>query len=138
MKKLVNFSELGFEAVNAALVSTRSYMAQNRDITTRFLRGLVRGMHRYSTDKEFSKRVLGKYFRSNDDQILEASWKDVTRNLSRVPRSSVKAIQFIIDGQFKDKSPLPKPESFVDTTIVDQLEVVVLSTRYTSNDRAIL
>jgi len=50
----------------------------------------------------------------------------------------VKAIQFIIDGQFKDKSPLPKPESFVDTTIVDELEVVVLSTRYTSNDRAIL
>ena len=79
-------------------------------------------MHRYSTDKEFSKRVLGKYFRSNDDQILEASWKDVAPNLSRVPRPSVKAIQFIIDGQFKDKSPLPKPESFVDTTIVDQLE----------------
>ena len=84
MKKLVNFSELGFEAVNAALVSTRSYLAQNRDTTTRFLRALVRGMHRYSTDKEFSKRVLGKYFRSNDDQILEASWKDVAPNLSRV------------------------------------------------------
>jgi hypothetical protein len=82
---------------------------------------LVRGMHRYSTDKEFSNRVLGKYFRSNDDQILEASWKDVAPNLSRVPRPSVKAIQFIIDGQFKDKNPLPKPE-FVDTTIIDELE----------------
>ena len=33
----------------------------------------------------------------------------------------MKAIQFIIDGQFKDKNPLPKPESFVDTTI-DELE----------------
>jgi len=75
MKELVNFSELGFEAVNAALVSTRSYLAQNRDITTRFLRGLVRGMHRYSTDKEFSKRVLGKYFRSNDDRFSKQAGK---------------------------------------------------------------
>ena len=122
MKELVNFSELGFEAVNAALVSTRSYLAQNRDAATRFTRALIRGMHRYRTDKEFSKRVLGKYLRSNDDAILEASWKDVAPNLLKVPRPSVKAIQFIIDGQFKDKTPLPKPESFVDTSILDQLE----------------
>jgi hypothetical protein len=43
-------------------------------------------------------------------------------NLSRMPKPSANAIQFIIDGQFKDKNPLPKPESFVDTSIVDQLE----------------
>ncbi len=54
--------------------------------------------------------------------MLEASWKDVAPNLLKVPRPSVKAIQFIIDGQFKDKTPLPKPESFVDTSILDQLE----------------
>jgi len=34
MKQLVNFSELAFDAVNAALVSTRSYLAQNRDTAT--------------------------------------------------------------------------------------------------------
>ena len=122
MKELVNFSELGFEAVNAALVSTRAYLAHNRETTSRFLRALIRGMQRYRGDKEFSKRVLGKYLRSNDEQILEASWLDVAPNLARVPRPSIKAIQFIIDGQFKDRSPVPKPESFIDTSIVDQLE----------------
>jgi NitT/TauT family transport system substrate-binding protein len=122
MKELVNFSELGFEAVNAALVSTRAYLAHNRETASRFLRALIRGMQRYRGDKEFSKRVLGKYLRSNDEQILEASWLDVAPNLARVPRPSIKAIQFIIDGQFKDRSPVPKPESFIDTSIVDQLE----------------
>jgi hypothetical protein len=34
----------------------------------------------------------------------------------------MKAIQFMIENQFKDKTPLPKPESFVDTSFVDQLE----------------
>jgi ABC-type nitrate/sulfonate/bicarbonate transport system substrate-binding protein len=122
MKELVNFSELGFEAVNAALVSRKTYLAQNRDQASRFLRALIRGMHRYGNDKEFSKKVLAKYFRTNDDQILESSWKDVAPNLLRVPKPSTKSIQFIIDGQFKDKNPLPKPESFIDTSIIDQLQ----------------
>jgi hypothetical protein len=34
----------------------------------------------------------------------------------------MKAIQFMIESQFKDKTPLPKPERFVDNSIVDQLE----------------
>ena len=122
MRELVNFSEVGFEAVNAALVSTRSYLAQNRDQATRFMRAYVRAMQRYGADKEFSKKVLSKYLRSTDGEILEASWKDVAPNLLRVPRPSTKAIQFIIDGQFKDKNPPPKPETFVDTSIIDQLE----------------
>ena len=122
MKELVNFSELGFEAVNAALVSTRSYLAQNRDQASRFVRALVRGMHRYGSDKEFSKRVLSKYFRTTDNEVLEASWKDVAPYLLKAPRPSPKAIQFIIDGQFKDKNPPLKPEMFVDTSIIDQLE----------------
>ena len=31
-----------------------------RDVALRFLRAFTRGMHRYRTDKEFSKKVLGK------------------------------------------------------------------------------
>jgi hypothetical protein len=34
----------------------------------------------------------------------------------------LKAIRFQIDNLFKDKKPLPKPEQFVDTSLVDQLE----------------
>jgi len=122
MKELVNFSEVGFEAVNAALVSTKTYLTQNRDQATRFMRAYVRGMQRYGADKEFSKKVLSKYLRSTDAEILEASWKDVAPNLLRVPKPSTKAIQFIIDGQFKDKNPPPRPETFVDTSIIDQLD----------------
>ena len=122
MKELINFSELGFEAVNAALVSTKTYLTQNRDQATRFVRALIRGMQRYGHDKEFSKKVLAKYFRTTDAEILEASWKDVAPNLLRVPKPSTKSIQFIIDGQFKDRNPLPRPDIFVDTSIVDQLE----------------
>jgi hypothetical protein len=43
-------------------------------------------------------------------------------NLSRMPTPAAKAIQFKIDGQFREKNLLAKPESFVGASIIDQLE----------------
>jgi len=42
--------------------------------------------------------------------------------LVKVPRPSLKAIQMFIDSNYKDKVPAPKPENFVDNSLVDQLE----------------
>jgi len=61
MRELVKFADLGFEDVNGTVITTRSFIAQQRDVATRFMRAFIRGMHRYRNDKEYSKRVLGKY-----------------------------------------------------------------------------
>jgi len=122
MRELVNFGQLGVEDINGTVITTRSFIAQQRDTTLRFLRAFTRGMHRYRTDKEYSKKILGKYGKITDEEILEGTWQDYAPTLQRSPRPSLKAIQFMIDNQFKDKKPLPKPEQFVDVSLVDQLE----------------
>jgi NitT/TauT family transport system substrate-binding protein len=122
MRELVKFADLGFEDVNGTVITTRSFIAQQRDVATRFMRAFIRGMHRYRNDKEYSKRVLGKYGKITDDELLEGTWQDYAPTLEKIPRPSMKAIQFMIESQFKDKTPLPKPERFVDNSIVDQLE----------------
>ncbi len=83
---------------------------------------LARGMQRYRTDKEFSKKVLGKYGKINDEETLEGTWQDYAPTLQKTPRPSLKAIQFMIENQYPGKKPLPKPEQFVDLSIVEQLE----------------
>jgi len=122
MRELIKFSDLGFEDVNGSVITTRSYLAQQRDTAMRFLRSFVRGMHRYRTDKEFSKRVLAKYGKIMDDDLLEGTWQEYAPHLVKVPRPSLKAIQIFIDANYKDKIPALRPESFVDTSLVDQLE----------------
>lgn len=122
IRELVKFADLGFEDVNGTVITTRSFLAQQRDTAMRFMRGFIRGMHRYRTDKEYSKRILGKYGKITDDELLEGTWQDYAPTLQKVPLPSMKAIQFMIENQFKDKTPLPKPETFVDTSLVDQLE----------------
>jgi ABC-type nitrate/sulfonate/bicarbonate transport system substrate-binding protein len=122
MRELVKISELGFEDINGTIITTKSFLSQQRDTAMRFMRGFIRGMHRYRTDKEFSKRVLGKYGKITDDELLEGAWQDYAPTIQKSPRPSLKAIQFLIENQFKDKTPLPKPETFVDASLVDQLE----------------
>jgi len=122
MRELVNFGELGVEDINGTVITTRTFISQQRDKVMRFLRAFTRGMHRYRTDKEFSKKVLAKYGKINDDEILEGTWQDYTPTMQKSPRPSLKAIQFLIENQFQGKTPLPKPEQFVDTSLVEQLE----------------
>jgi NitT/TauT family transport system substrate-binding protein len=122
MRELFNFAEVGFEDINGAVITTRTFINQQHDTVVRFMHAFIRGMHRYRTDKEFSKRVLSKYGKINDEEILEGTWQDYAPTLVKVPRPSAKGLQFMIDNQFKDKKPLPRPEQFVDHSIVDQLE----------------
>ena len=122
MRELVKISDLGFEDINGTVITTKSFLSQQRDTALRFMRGFIRGMQRYRTDKEFSKRVLGKYGKITDDELLEGAWQDYAPTIQKNPRPSLKAIQFLIENQFRDKTPLPKPETFVDASLIDQLE----------------
>jgi NitT/TauT family transport system substrate-binding protein len=122
MRELVKFADLGVEDINGTVITTRSFIAQHRDIVTRFMRAFTRAMQRYRTDKEFSKQVLGKYGKVSDKDILEGTWQDYAPTLQRTPRPSLKAIQYMIENQFQGKKSLLKPERFVDLSIVEQLE----------------
>ena len=122
MRELVSFADLGVEDINGTVITTRSFIALQRDTALRFLRAFTRGMHRYRTDKEFSKKVLGKYGKITDDEILEGTWQDYAPTLQKSPRPSLKSILFMIENQYPGKKPLPRPEQFVDFSVAEQLE----------------
>ncbi len=122
MRELVKFADLGVEDINGTVITTRSFITQQRDTALRFMRAFTRGMHRYHTDKEFSKQVLAKYGKISDQDILEGTWQDYAPSLQRSPRPSMKAIQFLLGNLFPAKKPQPKPEQFVDLSLAEQLE----------------
>ena len=122
MRELVKIGDLGVEDINGTVITTRSFVNQHRDTAVRFLRAFTRGMHRYRTDKEFSKKVLSKYGKINDDEILEGTWQDYAPTLQKTPRPSLKGIQFLVENHFAGKKPTLKLEQFVDFSVVEQLE----------------
>jgi NitT/TauT family transport system substrate-binding protein len=83
MRELVNFGQLGVEDINGTVITTRSFIAQQCDTALRFLRAFTRGMHRYRTDKEYSKKILAKYGKITDEEIVEGTWQDYAPTLQR-------------------------------------------------------
>jgi ABC-type nitrate/sulfonate/bicarbonate transport system substrate-binding protein len=121
MRELVDFSALGLEENNGTVITTRAFIAQRRGTVMRFMRAFVRGMHRYKTDKEFAKKVLAKFTQLNDEPTIEATWQEYSRHMLKIPRPTVKGIQYVIDSGMVGKIDI-KPDKLVDLSIVDELE----------------
>jgi len=121
MRELIDFSKLGLEENIGAMITTRSFIAQRRATVLRYLRAYIRGMHRFKTDKEFAKRVYGKFALINDETLLEANWQEYATHMLRSPRPTLKGIQQVIDSGTIGKVDV-KPERLVDFSLVEELE----------------
>jgi ABC-type nitrate/sulfonate/bicarbonate transport system substrate-binding protein len=121
MRELVDFSTLGLEENVGAMITTRSFIAQKRATVLRYVRAYIRGMHRFKSDKEFAKKVYGKFAQINDEALLEANWQEYAVHFLRAPRPTLKGIQQVIDSGTVGKVDV-KADRLVDFSIVDELE----------------
>lgn len=121
MRELVDFSTLGLEENVGAMITTRSFIAQKRATVLRYVRAYIRGMHRFKSDKEFAKKVYGKFAQINDEALLEANWQEYAVHLLRAPRPTLKGIQQVIDSGTVGKVDV-KADRLIDFSIVDELE----------------
>jgi len=121
MRELIDFSKLGLEENIGAMITTRSFLAQRRETALRYLRAYIRGMHRFKTDKEFAKRVYGKFALINDESLLEANWQEYATHMLRSPRPTLKGVQQVIDSGTLGKIDV-KAERLVDMSLVNELE----------------
>ena len=115
-------ADVPMEENTGAVITTRSYLAQKRQVAVRFMRAFIRAMRRYKTDKEFSEKVIAKFAQIQDPQIVEATWREYASGIERVPRPSLKGIQAVIDAGLGGKKIDLRAERLVDFSIVEELE----------------
>jgi NitT/TauT family transport system substrate-binding protein len=121
MRELIDFSKLGLEENIGAMITTRGFIAQRRSTVMRYLRAFIRGMHRFKSDKEFAKRVYGKFALIKEDALLEANWQEYAAHMLRSPRPTLKGVQQAIDSGTLGKIDV-RAEKMVDFSLVDELE----------------
>ena len=73
---LVDLSAIGVDYQGAGVVTTRSFVRENADTIRRYLKAYVEGLHRFKTDPEFSLKVLAKYSRISERDMLEETYKN--------------------------------------------------------------
>ena len=122
---LVDLSAIGVDYQGAGVVTTRSFARENGDTIRRYLKAYVEGLHRFKTDQEFSLKVLAKYSRIAERDMLEETYKHyAVKVMPRVPYPTVNGIQLVLDeiGQRNPKAKAVAPESLLDLTYLKEIE----------------
>jgi len=122
--ELVNLPREGPDFASVAIGSTRAYIKANEEIVRRVVRSYVEAVHRFKTNKEISLKVLKKYTRVNDPEILEATYTEYLDYIESIPYVSKKGMELIL-AELAEKEPKAKqarPEDFLDARFLDELE----------------
>jgi len=125
LRELLDMSKLDAEYHVNGVVTTRRYMKSNEDVVRRFLRAYIEGAARGQKDKAFALKVMGKYFRTDDRELLEESYDLIIKsNFVIPPYPSVPGIASLLQGLEKSnpKAKGAKPEEFADSRLVRELD----------------
>ena len=121
---LLQIADLGVEVQGNGLATSRAYIKSNRETVKAAMKGYIEGIHFIHANKPASQKVFGKYMRTNDPEVLEASYENYVKTIPKKPFFTTKGIQFILDvlAPQMPQAKSAKPEQFIDPSILQELE----------------
>ena len=124
LKTLVDLGSLGIDYQHTAVITSREFIKKNEDTVRRFMKAFVEGIHLFRTDKPDAVKVLSKYAKTTDPELLEMYYREYANVFPRVPYPTLKGLQVILDDIAKTKPEAGKfkSEDLVDLRFVRELE----------------
>ena len=122
---LIDLSQANVPYEAASLITTRTLVKENPDMVLRFTKGFVAAIRYAQTHREATLKILRKYMRTADSDILNASYDYyVGRVIPRVPYVSEKGLQAVIDfiRQRNPQTPNVKAQEFMDNRFIKELD----------------
>ena len=123
-KYLVDFAEYGFNYALGGIAARRDYVEQNPEITRKFVRAYVEGMHRYRTDREFTVDVQAEYSGIADRSVAEETYDLTQPGMPSVPYPVVSSLQTLLDFMAKELAEAKNADArrFVDERFIRELD----------------
>jgi len=107
-----------------SVVTRRKYIHEDRDTVMRLVRSHVEGIAYFKTHKDFSLKVLSKYLRTNDQELLEGSYEIFKQDFISVPYPIMQGLEATYDYVALTRPEIRgrKPEEFMDPSFIAELD----------------
>ena len=121
---VIDFSKLPLEFPNNGIIARKDFVRNNRDVVKRFLKAWIEGIKIFKTDPELSLKVLGKYLRVKDQEILAKSYEPYPPIFDRIPFPKREGFVFALERIAKELPEAAKmnADNFIDNSIIQELE----------------
>ena len=107
-----------------SVVTRRKNVQEDRDTVMRVIRSHVEAIAYFKTHKDFSMKVLSKYLKTNDHELLEGSYEIYKQDFISVPYPIMKGLEATYDYVATTKPEIRgrKPEEFMDPSFIAELD----------------
>jgi ABC-type nitrate/sulfonate/bicarbonate transport system substrate-binding protein len=107
-----------------SIVTRRKTIQEDRDTVMRMLRAHIEAIAYFKTHKDFSIKVLSKYLRTNDQELLEGSYEIFQQDFISVPYPIMKGLEATYEYVATTRPEIRnrKPEEFMDPSLVAELD----------------
>ena len=125
-KGLYTHAYVSLPSQSTGVATTRRFVRENPDVVRKYVRAQIEAVHRIKTDRETGLRVLVKYLGTQDKQILDRTYEDISSDQKLPPKQypTLEGLKAIIDplAETDAKAKAAKPEDFVDMSFVRDLD----------------
>lgn len=119
---LLDGSKLGIPYSSNMVVARRSYLERNREPLRNLVKAVVEGIHYYKTNKEFSLRVISKYMKITDREVVEENFREYDFPLKPYPAKEYFELPMQEVARKDPKVLKDNPERFADSSLMKELD----------------
>lgn len=122
LKHILNVTELNIPFIFVSVVTTRKVLQQKPDAISRYLRGYTEAISVLLRDKEAAMKVMAKFMKTDNRQVLEAVYEEHAPVFARVPLMTKEAVQAVLEVAKSPRASQAKAEDFFDNSFLQKLE----------------
>src|SRR5919106_1646621 len=122
MTLLLDASKLNIPYSSLFFVARRPYLAKTRPELINFTKAMIEGVALYKSNKEFAMKVLAKYMKVQDREILEENFREYDFPLRPYPSREYFELPIQEVGKKDPKVLKENPERYADMSLVKEIE----------------
>ena len=124
LRKFSVIRDLGIRQLITITATTKKYLRERRDAVDAFLRGYIEALAYVKAQKDVTMRVIAKYTRQRDPEVLAKFYDDLVPDLPRIPYIDEISLRATIEAMQAQGPPLPKVEmkSLYDNSLLKSIE----------------
>ncbi len=125
LRPLLDISKIEANFPFNGIVVRKSFLKNNENLLRRFMMAYIEGVALAKKDASFAKKVMAKYFKSDDREVLDESYDWIVKqNFTLPPYPAIPGLVTILKAveARNPKAKDMKPEDFVDMGIVQELD----------------
>jgi NitT/TauT family transport system substrate-binding protein len=124
-----DYAKLGIKFLSGGIAARRSYAIKNRDIILRMIKATQEGIKVIFTQETLAKKILSKYTRQTNSDILDKLHKFARDTIPRdptIPREAIINMAHLM-GEFgiveKAAASSTPPEAYFDNSYVEEIRL---------------